>query len=225
VIDPGIRKAALVLRRLPADAVGLLLARLEPGQAAAVQTQLARIDDSGGTEGQTALEAFAADISAAHSTAEKDNGMAARVRLGSLTRADIARLRATLVQERPQTVALILSLLPTDVSAELLRTLAPDAQSAVARGIGAMREVDRRVVREVETALADILARSPARQTDTDDGAAAVAGILAFLDQDAEQTLFDDVARHEPETVEGIRRRTASQLAPETVLTSSRLVA
>jgi flagellar motor switch protein FliG len=225
VSEPDVRKAAIVLRSLPDDAAEQLLAQLRPEQAAAVRRELARTSAIAGNEQQAALKDFTAETVAARRASRAADGTAASARFDALAHVDGGSLRAVLSQERPQTIAFVLSRLAPAAAAKLLETLSADVQSAVMCRIAAIGGVDCQIVRDVESALADGLVRLPVRPLDKIDGTAAAAGILAFLDQDSERDLLEDLAHDEPQMVENIRQRLFGGIADETTQPAPRLVA
>jgi flagellar motor switch protein FliG len=159
-----LRKAAVLLMTLPAEQADRLLARLTPAEVEAVTAEMARVESLTAAEQEAVVLAFAA-------VEPVDN---ATDRPSELVRADAAHDRPqrpfsfarnfdshtvadALADERPQTIALVASHVPSALGAELVASLEPRSQLAVIRAVAAMEPTDPHVVAEVSEALSQRL--------------------------------------------------------------------
>jgi len=134
-----------------------------------------------------------------------------------LEQLDADDLLHCLEQERPQTVAVILSYLPAVRSAELVPRLPAAAQAAVLRRVSELGEFDAETIRELERGLRQRLARRKAAPPPGRRGPGAVASILKAATQEARGQLLESLAAHEPEL--------AARFAPPQAETSTALPA
>lgn len=177
-----IRRAAVLLASLPADQGAALLSRLAPAQIEAVTLEIARLGIVEFDEQQAAIRQFSQSgasgiqggVDLAGTLLHKALGSAAAGAVDSLRRrlnpppfaflatADGTAIRALLNDERPQTVALVLSRLPAAQSAAVLTVFDARERAEIAERISVMATVHPLVLRDVERALS---ARWAARST------------------------------------------------------------
>ena len=144
--SPDLRKAAILLMSMPQDEAALLMGRLEPGQVEIVSIEIVKLGRLGSDEQEHVINDFAdsnpnalggeaGGIDLAKSLVEKALGKNASGTLdnvrqsiealpfGFLKRVDPQNLLTFIIDEHPQTIALILSHLPPPYGAEIISGL------------------------------------------------------------------------------------------------------
>ncbi|MBI3839526.1 MAG: flagellar motor switch protein FliG [Planctomycetia bacterium] len=212
---------------LPQEQAAQLLSKLPPRQIEAVATEIAKSRSITAEEQQSAILEFAdADPQAtdggrggfdiAKTLVEKALGNASRALdhirqsidpppFGFLRHVDARDLSAFVVDEHPQTIALVLSHLPASYAAAIVPNLADERQSAVLRRIAAMGEVHPEIVQEVAHLLERRMAQVICQQFDRAGGAAAVGEILHETDRAARHRALENLAREDPELAAEVR--------------------
>lgn len=112
-----------------------------------------------------------------------------------------------IVEEHPQTVALIMSHLPTQLAADVLSGLEPDKQLEVIHRIATMEQTSPEVVRDVESSLENRMKSLFNQQMEAAGGVQTVAQILNVTDRMTNKTILENLEEDSPELVEEIRRR------------------
>jgi flagellar motor switch protein FliG len=128
------------------------------------------------------------------------------VPFGFLQRIDSQHLLTFIVDEHPQTIALILSHLPPAKAAEVIGGLPSERQLAVVRRIAHMSQTNPEIIGEVERGLEHRMASVMSQQFETAGGVESVAEILNVTDRATERGLLENLAQEDPELVEEIRR-------------------
>lgn len=229
---PGIteiRKAAIVLMSLPEEEAAALLSKLEPKQVEAVSVEIAKIGSFSGDEQHDALKQFAeanpgalrgesGGLDVAKRLLERALGKNASGTLDSLRqqieampfaflqRVDSQNLLTFIIDEHPQTIALILTHLPAPRAAEILKGLPPDRQLSVIRRIATMGQTSPEVIHQVERGLENRMASVMSQSFENAGGVESVAEILNVSDRSTERALLENLAQDAPELVEEIRR-------------------
>jgi type III secretory pathway lipoprotein EscJ len=127
--------------------------------------------------------------------------------LAALRQASVEELAAFIQPEHPQTIAVILAHLPPAKAAGALDALGPQRQAEVARRLADLGSVDAAVVREVESGLAERLAQTPLLGQVRLDGPQKLARILSHTQVATERNIVGELARTQPELLEGMQRR------------------
>jgi flagellar motor switch protein FliG len=227
-VSNDIRKAAVLLMSLPQEEAAQLLSRLHPKEVEAVSIQIARLGMISGEEQDAAIHAFAeANPNAVGSTGgldlakslvekalgEKATGTLDNVRqqiaampFGFLQRVDSQNLLTFIVDEHPQTIALILSHLRPAQAAEIISGLPPERRLAVIRRIATMGQTNPEIIKEVEQGLEHRMASVMSQQFEKAGGVPSVAEILNVTDRATERNLMESMAAEDPELAEEIRR-------------------
>lgn len=227
--NPDTRKAAIVLMSLPEEEAAQVLGRLDPKQVELVSIEIAKISAVSGEEQQEAIKAFAdvnpdaltgesGGLDVAKRLVEKAFGKNASNTLDSvrqqiealpfafLQRIDSQNLLTFLIDEHPQTIALILTHLPPSRAAEILKGLPSDRQLSVIRRIAIMGQTSPEVINQVERGLEKRMASVMSQSFEKAGGVENVAEILNVSDRATERTLLENLAQDDPELVEEIRR-------------------
>src|SRR3954469_15059546 len=155
-----IHTAAVLLMTLPEDAAGELMSKLDPKQVEQVSIEIARTRSFSGEDQERAIKEFAeanpsaggrgGGLELAKTLIQKALGANAATALltipqsieavpfGFLRNVDSQNLLTYIIDEHPQTIALIMSHLPANFSAEILAGLPEARRLSVVRRIANM---------------------------------------------------------------------------------------
>jgi flagellar motor switch protein FliG len=223
------RKAAILVASLPEDEAVTLLSRLEPKQVEQVSIEIARLKNVSADEQDQVINLFAESspgssgfeagglerakqlVQAAlgkNATTALDNIRQSieAVPFAFLRNVDSQNILTYVVDEHPQTIALILSHLPAPTSAQILAGLPPDRQLLVIQRIAAMGQTSPDIIHEVEKGLERRMSSVMSQSFDNAGGIDAVAEILNVSDRATERTLLENLSHEDPDLVEEIRR-------------------
>ncbi len=214
---------------LPEDLAAKLLGEMDPKLVEAVTIEIARINSFGSEERNTAIRDFAdsnpnsvatkgGGIDLAKSLVEKALGKNAggtldnvrqsieAIPFGFLKNVDSQNLLTFLIDEHPQTIAMILSHLRPQQAADVVAGLPADRQLAVVRRVANMGQTSPEIIDEVERALEQRMSSVMSQQFENAGGVSSVAEILNVTDRATERTLLENLAQEDPDLVEEIRR-------------------
>jgi flagellar motor switch protein FliG len=223
------RRAAILVASLPEDEAVTLLSRLEPKQVEQVSIEIARLKNVSADEQDQVINLFAESspgssgfeagglerakqlVQAAlgkNATSALDNIRQSieAVPFAFLRNVDSQNILTYVVDEHPQTIALILSHLPAPTSAQILAGLPPDRQLLVIQRIAAMGQTSPDIIHEVEKGLERRMSSVMSQSFDNAGGIDAVAEILNVSDRATERTLLENLSHEDPDLVEEIRR-------------------
>jgi flagellar motor switch protein FliG len=224
-----LRKAAVLLMSLPQEQAAQLLAKLEPKQVEAVSIEIARTGLFSGEEQESVIQDFAqanpaaltgkaGGLDVAQGLLQQALGKSAGATLdnirqsiealpfGFLQKVDSQNLLTFIIDEHPQTIALIVSHLPPVQAADIIGGLPTDRQLSVVRRIATMAQTSPEIIHEVETGLEHRMASVMSQQFENAGGVSAVAEILNVIDRTTERSLLENLAQEDPDLVEEIRR-------------------
>ena len=227
---PGLRKAAILLCSLSRDVASGLMAGLDPEALEVVTLEIARLDHVEQDEQDVVIEEFYT-LGLARQYVEQGGLDYARQLLKDsvpdersdeilhtveqsirqtpfsfLHNADPENLLAFILDEHPQTIALILSHLSPQQSSEILGGLPPEKQIDVVRRVANMEQTNPEVIREVEAGLESRLSAVVGQKLEKAGGVEAVAGILNLADRGTERGILESLEEEDPDLVEQIRR-------------------
>lgn len=226
---PEVRKAAILLTCLPEEQAAQILAKLSPKQVEAVTIQIAKLGRLSSDEMESVVREFAESnphslggeqggVEVAKSLVEKAFGDKAGGTLENLKhsiealpfhflkKVDPQNLLTYVIDEHPQTIALILSHLPPAYGAEIVKGLPADRQLAVIRRIANMGQTSPEVIQEVERGLEHRMSNLMSQSFQKAGGVNSVAEILNVTDRTTGRTLMENLAQEDPALVEEIRR-------------------
>ena len=224
-----LRKAAVLLMSLPEDQAAELMGKLTPKEVEVVSITIAKLNNISRDEQEAVINEFAeaspgslggssGGINLAKSLVEKALGKNAGGTLdsvrqqieampfGFLRQVDSQNLLTFIIDEHPQTIALILSHLPPSYGAEILSGLPAERQLAVVRRIATMGQTNPEIIREVEHGLENRMASVMSQSFENAGGVATVAEVLNVTDRATERSLLENLAQEDPDLVEEIRR-------------------
>jgi flagellar motor switch protein FliG len=122
-----------------------------------------------------------------------------------LRRTPPEQIHAFIRNEAPQTVALVIANLHTDLAAQVLALLEPEEQSEVAMRIGTMRETSPEVIEAVESVLRQRLSNVVSQDYAVAGGVHSLAEILNHTDRGTERNVLDSLAQIDAELAEQVR--------------------
>ena len=128
------------------------------------------------------------------------------VPFGFLQKAGVDNLLTFIGEEHPQTIALVMSHLPAQLSAEVLGGLPPDKQLEVIRRIATMEQTSPEVVHDVESSLESRMKSTFSPTMEKAGGVPSVAQILNITDRMTNKTILENLEEDDAELVEEIRR-------------------
>jgi len=198
----SLRKAAVMLTSLPQEEAVTMLSKLDPRQAQAVSAEIAALGTASGEEQAAVINEFAA---ASFGTASH-GPMAVEKPFDFLQKVDSQKLLAFIIEEHPQTIALIVSHLPPAQGAGILAGLPSEQQLVVVRRIAAMKQIDPEMIHDVENGLQDHLASVMLVQFQNWGGLRSVAEIFRALSQSVAVGLLNRLAQETPYLADEIGR-------------------
>ncbi len=224
-----IHKAAILLTSLPEEDAALVLGRLDLKQVEQVSIEIARLKSITADEQEQVILQFAESnpgsagtdpggLERARALVQKAMGKDAgdtldnirqsieAVPFAFLRHVDSQNILTYIVDEHPQTIALILSHLPPNSSAAILAGLQPDRQLMVVQRIAEMGQTSPEMIEEVERGLERRMSSVMSQSFENAGGVGAVAEMLNVSDRSTERSLLENLSQDDPELVEEIRR-------------------
>ena len=225
------QKAAAVIVSLGADKASGLYQYMEPEDIEALTLEVARLGmlDSEQTEAvltefyqncMTSKAVTEGGLEYARAVLEKAFGNQTALALlekvtkslktrefAFLDKADVKSLYSALQNERPQTVALVLSYVDPDKAAGVIEQLEPRRQIRVVEAIATMESASPTAIKtieaEMERKFSSIITQSNVKVGGID----YVAGIMNNLDRSSEKSIFDGLSAHNADLADEIRKR------------------
>ncbi|GAB6088241.1 flagellar motor switch protein FliG [Alkaliphilus crotonatoxidans] len=122
-------------------------------------------------------------------------------------KADPSQLLNFIQNEHPQTIALILSYLPSNQAAQILSALPQIKQSEVAQRIAMMDRTSPEIIKEVELVLERKLSSLVSQDYTSAGGIQSIVDILNAVDRGTEKNIMDTLEVDDAELAEEIRKR------------------
>lgn len=225
-----LKRAAIVLLSLDKPQAARVLNHLPKDQVELVSLEIARTDDVTKTEQEEAINEFreavdsrtviergsldlAGELLSQSVGEEEANEIIKNIRdsLKSVPFGFLHKFKAEDVlnfisEEQPQTIALIMSNLPTGLAADILKDLPPDKQLDVVRRVASMEQTSPEFVEMVEASLKNRMVSLFGQQSDQVGGVPLVAQILNVADRTTSKTILDTIGQDSEELVEEIQR-------------------
>ncbi len=225
----GVRKAAILLMSLEEDDAAALLSKLPRDYVETVSIAIAQMDTISGQEQERIIGEFlqsrpsalgpnSGGLDRAKSLVKKALGKDATDMLnvlqqtlealpfGFLHKVDPQNILSFMIDEHPQTLALVLSHVPAPIAAGVLNGLPPLRQLAVIQRIAEMGQTSPEAIDEVEHGLSTRMALFMTQSYQKAGGVPAVAEMLNVSDRATERAILDGLSRDKPELVNEIRR-------------------
>jgi flagellar motor switch protein FliG len=227
--DAGLRKAAILLTALPEEEAAQILGKITAKQVELVSLEIARLSGLSLEEQDRVINEFAdcnpaafgvnsGGLDRAKSLVEKALGDKAQATVENLRQSielkpfaflkkiDSQNVLTFIMDEHPQTIAVILSHLPSNYGAQILKGLPPERQVQVVKRIAHMGQMNPEVVREIEQGLESRMSNLTSQAFDSAGGVSSVADILNVSDRAMERSLLENLQGDDPELVDEIRR-------------------
>jgi flagellar motor switch protein FliG len=223
-----LHSAAVLLMTLPEETAGELMSKLDAKQVEQVSIEIARTRTISADEQERVIKDFAAanpslggmggGMELAKALIQKALGTGATTALtnlrqsieavpfGFLRNVDSQNLLTYVIDEHPQTIALIMSHLPANFSAEILAGLPETRRVSVVRRIATMGRTNPEIIREVEKGLERRMSSVMSQSFEGAGGVEAVAEMLNVSDRATERQLLEGLGAEDADLVEEIRR-------------------
>lgn len=124
-----------------------------------------------------------------------------------IRKTDASQLLNFIQDEHPQTIALIMSYLPSQQASIVLSALPPDKQADVAKRIAMMDRTSPEVVKEVEKVLESKLSSLVNQDYTVIGGVDAIVEVLNTVDRGTEKHIMETLEIEEPELADEIRKK------------------
>ncbi|CCQ97485.1 flagellar motor switching and energizing component [[Clostridium] ultunense Esp] len=124
-----------------------------------------------------------------------------------IRKADPNQLLNYIQNEHPQTIALILSYLQPNQSAQILASLAPEKQGEVTMRIATMDRTSPEVIKEIEKVLETKFSGMLSQDFTSTGGIQSVVDILNSADRGTEKFIMEELDMMDAELSEEIRKR------------------
>jgi flagellar motor switch protein FliG len=229
MVSPGVHKAAVLLMSLDEEDAALLLSRMPTKQVEAVSLAIAQMSEASGEEQERVINEFfsstpsplsssAGGLDKAKSLVKKALGKEAGEMLSMLQqqieslpfsylqKADPQQVLSFIMDEHPQTVALVISHIPATIGAAILNGLPSAKQLDVVRRIATMGQTSPEAIEEVENALELRMDLFTSHSFQKTGGVNAVAEILNVSDRATERAILEALAEQSQDLVSEIRR-------------------
>ncbi|WP_017415634.1 flagellar motor switch protein FliG [Clostridium tunisiense] len=121
-------------------------------------------------------------------------------------KADATQLMNVIMNEHPQTIALILCHLQQDKAGQILSSLPPDLQSDVAYRIATMSNVYPVLVKEIESVLNSKLSNVISTENNVVGGLQSLVNILNQVDRGTEKNITEGLEREDSELAEKVKQ-------------------
>ena len=224
-----VHKAAVLLMSLPQEQGAQLISMLSPSQVEAVSIEIAKtsvvppeehaqVIQSCAEANPNALTGSSGGLDVARSLLEQALGKSAASTIdnvrqsiealpfGFLQKVDSQNLLTFIIDEHPQTIALILSHVPSAQASDIISGLPAERQLSVIRRIAMMQQTSPEIIHAVENGLERRMASVMSQSFENAGGIQAVAEILNVIDRATERSILENLAQEDPELVEEIRR-------------------
>ena len=226
----GVRKAAILLLSLDRDVSAKILRLLNTDMVEDITREIASLDDCPRETCDEVIQEFYNMALARQYASEGGLGYAKLLLDRSLNKEDANRimqliehqvhkqpftflqkadsdeLMTFIQEEHPQTIALILSHLPSSKASEILAGLPAAKQIEVVTRIANMEQTNPEVIAEVERGLESRLAGVVSQNLRKVGGVEAVAEMLNLADRSTEKGILESIESEDPDLVEQIRR-------------------
>ncbi len=124
-----------------------------------------------------------------------------------LRKADANQIIALILNEHPQTMAVMLAYMDPMQASQVLSALPADIQSDVARRIALMGRAAPEVIKEIEALLETKLSNMAAEEVSGAGGINAIVPILNNADRASERLILERLDEFDPELADEIRNR------------------
>lgn len=228
---PGARKAAILLMSLGAQDAADLMRHLRHSEIEQITVEIAnikRVDreiqqdvlnefyqisraeveiTEGGIELARDMLERAFDPGRANEILRRLTTFLQRRPFDVLRKADANQIIALILNEHPQTMAVMLAYMDPMQASQVLSALPAEIQSDVARRIALMGRAAPEVIKEIEALLETKLSNMAAEEVSGAGGINAIVPILNNADRTSERQILERLDEFDPELADEIRNR------------------
>jgi flagellar motor switch protein FliG len=222
----NLRKAAVLVASLDAERAEAMLAQMAPAQAQALRAAVEALGELDPVEQSEVIEEFFrigpllpdrepsgielddpkfADLVNPAGESSPAPAAGGEPTAPFLCDASADALATFLAGEHPQTVAVVLSHLPADRSAQVLAGLSSERQVEVARRLASLDETDAQVLREIERGVQSWLAEVERSERKRVAGAAALNSILHAANPRTRDHILTNLAKEQHPLAESVQ--------------------
>jgi len=226
----GLRKAAILMVTLGADASASIMRQLNEHEIEELTIEISKIRELTPTTVEAVLEEFSQLAQARSYIVQGGVSYAREVLLkavgndrtdeildrlqvslqpqlfGAVRKTDPKHLSDFIRREEPQTIALILANLEAEMAAQVVTNLPPETRIDVVQRLATMEMTSPEVIKQIDQVLERRLATLFSQEVSIVGGAKAVAEILNRVDRTAEKQIFEGLEPANPQLAEEIRR-------------------
>jgi flagellar motor switch protein FliG len=226
----GVRKSAILLLSLEKPLAAEVLSQMTREQVEKVTLEIAKMEDVTREQQESVLNEFSelfkeqtpierGGLHFANELLEQSLGKDGAgqiletvkqsmnaVPFGFLQKAGAESLLTFISEEHPQTIALIMSHLPANLSAEVLSGLPSNKQLEVIRRIATMEQTSPEVISDIERTLQSRMTNLFNQQAEATGGVSAVAQILNVTDRMTNKGILESLEQQDAELADEIRR-------------------
>ena len=201
-----LKKAAIILLSLDKPNAARVMNHLSKDLMELVSLEIARTDDVTQSEQQEAISQFNEAVDSRTVIERGSLDLAGELLSQSVGEEEAEDILSFISEEQPQTIALIMSNLPTGLAADILKELPPDKQLDVVRRVASMEQTSPEFVEMVEASLKKRMGSLFGQQSDQVGGVPLVAQILNVADRATSKNILDTMGQESEELVDEIQR-------------------
>ena len=226
----GIQKAALLMIALDIETAAAVLKYLDPEQVEKISAEITRVKNIPSKVVDSIMQDFYDMVTAreyvleggleyAQALLEKSFGMNKAIeivdKVKSLTtlkgfdvlkKADSVQLVSFLNKEHPQTIALILSHLNPDQTAEALKELPPELRADVAYRIATLGKVSPQTLKQIEKVVDEMAGTTLSQSVSKIGGSKSLANILNRLNVNLTKEILEQIEINDPDVATEVKR-------------------
>jgi flagellar motor switch protein FliG len=226
----GLRKTAILLLNLEKEVAAKVMAKLSREEIERVSLEIAKLKDVTKEERDSIMEEFyhlnvasryvaQGGMTYARELLEKSVGKSESEEIFSvlkdsiqqapfsfLRKAESENILTFIQEEHPQTIALIISYLPSKKASEILGGLPAKKQIDVVKRVANMEHTSPEVIANVEKSLEIRLSSIVGQEFQEVGGIERLAEVLNFADRATEKNILGNLEEEDPNLVDQIRR-------------------
>lgn len=226
----GIQKAALLMIALDIETAASVLKYLDPEQVEKISAEITKVKNIPSKVVDSIMQDFYDMVTAreyvleggleyAQAILEKSFGMNKAIeivdKVKSLTtlkgfdvlkKADSVQLVSFLSKEHPQTIALILSHLNPDQTAEALKELSPELRADVAYRIATLGKVSPQTLKQIEKVVDEMAGTTLSQSVSKIGGSKSLANILNRLNINLTKEILEQIEINDPDVAAEVKR-------------------
>ncbi len=122
-----------------------------------------------------------------------------------LRKADTHQLANLLLNEHPQTVALIMCYIQPEKAADILSMFSNELQAEIAERIGVINRTSPKVIKKIETILQNKFSSTVDNDAENIGGVKTLVEILNSVDRTTEKNILSDLEKTQPELAELVK--------------------